>query len=381
MLGEYIKALILIFVAEMGDKTQILAMMFATRFKVSKVMLGILIGSLLNHGLAVVFGRYIGGRVPAHLLQMIAGIAFIMFAVWTLSDDEEEKDEGCETKSNKKKYGAIITVASAFFIGELGDKTQLTAITLAVDAIFPVIVLLGTVTGMLVTSGMGIFVGSKLGDKIPDVLIKIISGTVFLAFGIQKLFSATPARYINSLTISIFVLVILVTITLLIRAIILAHKSGKVSPYKRAAALLHDYALQMNKSVDDICLGTRYCGHCQEGACAIGYIRELTKGLIKVPSSNTEESLREEVKYYKNKFDVFKLTYLLAVTLNYLDVREDHQKALRVNEIRSVLEMMLFDRKVYWNDDIKDYLKRAQRYNEEVKVLLEAHLFDIKKLL
>ncbi|PKM94484.1 MAG: hypothetical protein CVU84_10480 [Firmicutes bacterium HGW-Firmicutes-1] len=376
MLGEYIKALFLIFFAEMGDKTQILAMMFATRFKVSKVMLGILIGSFLNHGIAVAFGKYIGGRIPAHLLQMIAGIAFIMFAIWTLSEDGEEEDD--KTASNKKKGGAVITVASAFFIGELGDKTQLTAITLSVDAVFPFVVLLGTVSGMLVTSGIGIYIGSKLGDRIPDILIKIISGTVFMVFGIQKLYSATPVQYINPITVSIFALVVLVTVTLLIRTILLARKLGKVSPYKRAAGLLHDYVEKVKNTVDDICLGPDYCGHCEKGACAIGYIRELTKDIIKIPIDHSEENLRQEVRYYKNKFDVYKLTYVLAVTLNYLDVSMDDRKERRVNEIRNVLEMMLFDTILPWNDDLDDYLERAEVVNKEVKMLVIRHLDGVK---
>lgn len=229
MITEYFQSLFLIFVAEMGDKTQILAMMFATQFKVSKVFIGIFIGSLLNHGLAVAFGSYIGGMIPSFILQMIAGTAFIGFAIWTLRESDEEKKE----TSSHRSYGAVITVALAFFVGELGDKTQLTAITLAVDAVFPIIVLMGTVSGMLVTSGIGIVIGSQLGDKIPDVFIKIASGSVFMIFGIIKLYNATPSNYVNPYTVTIFIGVIGYGILLLIKKILEIKNSGQDSVYNK----------------------------------------------------------------------------------------------------------------------------------------------------
>src|SRR6056297_3848201 len=147
MTGEFIKAFMLIFVAEMGDKTQILAMTFATRYSVKKVLLGIFIGSLLNHGLAVALGTVLSKRFPIDRIQIIAGLAFIFFAVWTLRNEDDEEEE-----NEKIKYGAVITVALAFFIGELGDKTQLAAITLAAASKHLLLVLAGTVSAMVATS-------------------------------------------------------------------------------------------------------------------------------------------------------------------------------------------------------------------------------------
>lgn len=91
MLQTYLQALFFIFAAEMGDKTQILAMMFATRYKTSKVLIGITIGAALNHGLAVLFGQLLGTVIPTYVLQVIAGLAFIGFALWTLKEDDEDE--------------------------------------------------------------------------------------------------------------------------------------------------------------------------------------------------------------------------------------------------------------------------------------------------
>jgi len=366
MIGEYIKALLLIFIAEMGDKTQILAMMFATRYKVTKVMLGICIGSFLNHGIAVVFGKYIGGKIPSHLLQMIAGAAFILFAIWTLSEDDEE--DLIEEESQKNR-GAVLTVAMAFFIGELGDKTQLTAITLSIDALYPFIILLGTVSGMILTSGIGIFVGAKMGDRIPDFLIKIISGTVFLIFGVQKLWQATPDQYITPLTVSVFTLSILVTVTLLMRSIIKARQAGKISAYKRVASHLHEYSKQIAESAKNICLGEGHCGLCKKGDCAIGYIKDLTNDLIKGDIIHDDKMLRDEIKFYKNKFDPVKLTYSLAVTIRFL-FRYQEIENTKVDEIKRVLEMLLFDSIIPPQSNVTDYIKQVGSRNIEIKKLL-----------
>jgi putative Ca2+/H+ antiporter (TMEM165/GDT1 family) len=212
-MAEFTKALFLVVVAEMGDKTQILAMAFATKFPVKKVLAGIFIGCLLNHGLAVIFGRCISEFIPINIVQIIAGLAFIGFALWSLKSEEEED----ECDEGKSKFGAVFTVSIAFFIGELGDKTQLTAITLATDAKNPIVILAGTVLGMVVTGSMGIFVGKKLGDKIPEFAIKIVATSIFMFFGLTKLYKSLPKEYLTTLNITIFIGVILAILSGLIR--------------------------------------------------------------------------------------------------------------------------------------------------------------------
>ncbi len=185
MIPDFIRSFLLIFIAEMGDKTQILAMAFATQFKVRSVLLGIFAGVLANHGIAVIIGSYLSDLIPIRTVQIIAGFCFIAFGLWTLKPEKEEE----ETQKSKKNWGPFLTVAAAFFIGELGDKTQLTAITLAADSQFPLIVLMGTVSAMMLTGGLGIFVGSKIGDKIPKPAIKITAAAIFLILGFFKLYT------------------------------------------------------------------------------------------------------------------------------------------------------------------------------------------------
>lgn len=172
---------------EMGDKTQLLAMAMATRYKFWKVMAGVLIATLLNHGLAVAVGALLAS-VPGWTgwVKFFAALLFIVFGVWALKPDKMDDD-----KPTKKSYGDIATVAIAFFIAEMGDKTQLATITLAAKYSYaPWLVLAGTTTGMLIADGIGIFVGVLLNRKLPDNALKLLASCVFVIFGLAGLWES-----------------------------------------------------------------------------------------------------------------------------------------------------------------------------------------------
>jgi len=247
MLGELIKAFFLVFVAEMGDKTQIIAMTFATQYTVAEVLLGVLIGVVLNHGIAIALGSYLSEIIPMNLIQIIAGAIFVVFGILSLREGKEDDE-----KENKKKYGPIATVAVAFFVGELGDKTQLTAMTLATEGRYPIFILMGTTLGMLATSGLGIFVGSKIGEKVPDILIKIISSFVFLFFGTLKLFQTVPARFISPLTIVVYFIVLSLIVYVLIRKLLYSRNLVEKSVLKEVAATLHVQSQKLSEVVKKI---------------------------------------------------------------------------------------------------------------------------------
>lgn len=166
--------------AEMGDKTQLLAMAFATKYKASKVMIGVFIATIFNHALAVAVGNYITRFDSAQVwIQGIASLSFIFFGLWTIRGDKLDGEENRITK-----YGAIATVTVAFFIAEMGDKTQLATIALA--AKFPgnpIWVLMGTLTGMMIADAIGIFVGVVMCKRIPERTVKLVSAAAFIVFG------------------------------------------------------------------------------------------------------------------------------------------------------------------------------------------------------
>lgn len=357
MLLQYVQALFFIFAAEMGDKTQILAMMFATKYKTSKVLLGIMIGSALNHGLAVIFGTLLGKVIPIYVLQIIAGVAFVGFAAWTLLVKEEDDENQDDLDSKKVSKSAILVVAMAFFLGELGgDKTQLTAITLSVSTAYPIIVLLGTVSGMIVTSGIGIFVGSKIGDKLPEALIKVVSSAIFLSFGILKLISSTPENLVNGLTVGIFVMVVGTTFLLLLRTTFKAHKNGVLTPYGIAARTLYDYAHKVESTVDELCRGVNHCGQCSGELCAVGFIRHLAKEMQTDAFDHNHQAMLREIKYHKDKFSRRKLVHVLQMNIKYLVTLEAKDKGYdEINMIREILELMLFEEVLAYEGSLAAY--------------------------
>jgi putative Ca2+/H+ antiporter (TMEM165/GDT1 family) len=175
----FLYSLLFVVLAEMGDKTQLLAMAFAARFAPVTVLSAVLVATLLNHGLAVVAGRFLTTVIPLEVISLVAALSFVLFGLWTLRGDTLEGEDEAHGG-----YGPFLTVAIAFFIAELGDKTQLATISLAVRYPDPLAVLLGTTTGMVIADAIGIVVGIVLGKRLPETAIRILSAAVFIFFGL-----------------------------------------------------------------------------------------------------------------------------------------------------------------------------------------------------
>jgi putative Ca2+/H+ antiporter (TMEM165/GDT1 family) len=173
----------------MGDKTQLLAMAFATRYRWQTVMWGVFAATVLNHLFAVVVGNYLTAIIPLQYIQIAAAISFIVFGLWTIRGDElqgEDKSRG---------YSPFWTVAIAFFFAEMGDKTQLATIALAAKFNQVLPVWLGTTAGMMVADAIGIIIGIVLGRKIPERAVKWFAALIFIVFGILGLYEYAP-RYL-----------------------------------------------------------------------------------------------------------------------------------------------------------------------------------------
>jgi putative Ca2+/H+ antiporter (TMEM165/GDT1 family) len=171
-------------VAEMGDKTQLLAMAFAARYRWQTVMWGVFAATLVNHFLAVVAGNYLTAFIPLKYIQVAAAASFIIFGLWTLRGDTLAGED------QRFHYSPFWTVAVAFFFAEMGDKTQLATVALATRYDSIVAVWLGTTSGMLVADAFGIIVVIVLGKKIPERFVKWFAALVFIAFGTIGLYNA-----------------------------------------------------------------------------------------------------------------------------------------------------------------------------------------------
>ena len=172
-------AFIMVVLAEMGDKTQLLAMAFASKYPWKKVMLGVLFATLLNHFVAIAAGIYLNTLVPQHIVEIVASVAFIVFGLWILKDDE------LGNEAEKNRFSIFWTVAIAFFLAEMGDKTQLATVALSAQIGSDLLtILIGTTAGMLVADGIGIALGAALHKYVPDRVVKKIASGIFILFGI-----------------------------------------------------------------------------------------------------------------------------------------------------------------------------------------------------
>lgn len=206
---SFIKALLLVVVAEMGDKTQLLAMAMASKYKVKHVFIGVLIATILNHALAVAVGSYLSSIIPMNLLKVIAAVSFLIFGLWTIRGDKLDDEE-----NKKVKFGPIVTVAVAFFIAEMGDKTQFMTITIAAENQQPLLILMGTTVGMLVADGIGILGGAWMCRHIPEVYIKWVAGIIFMLFGTLTLYNVVPTAFLGPIYIVLYLAIMGVLIYL-----------------------------------------------------------------------------------------------------------------------------------------------------------------------
>lgn len=170
--------------AEIGDKTQLLAFILAARFrKPLPIIAGILVATLLNHGLAGALGAWITALTSPEILRWVLGLSFIGMAIWTLIPDAIEEEE-TQIASRLGVFGATLVT---FFLAEMGDKTQIATVALAAHFPNPVLVVMGTTLGMLLADVPAVFVGDRLAKKIPMKLVHSIAAAIFAVLGILTL--------------------------------------------------------------------------------------------------------------------------------------------------------------------------------------------------
>jgi Ca2+/H+ antiporter, TMEM165/GDT1 family len=173
--------------AEVGDKTQLLAFILAARFKKPlPIIAGILCATLVNHGLAGALGAWITANVSAQVLRWVLGLSFIGMAIWTLIPDKIE-DEETRVAQKLGVFGATLVT---FFLAEMGDKTQIATVALAAHYGTPVLVVIGTTLGMLIADVPAVFVGDRLAAKIPMKAVHGIAAAIFAILGIATLLGA-----------------------------------------------------------------------------------------------------------------------------------------------------------------------------------------------
>jgi putative Ca2+/H+ antiporter (TMEM165/GDT1 family) len=173
--------------AEIGDKTQLLAFLLAARFKRPlPIIFGILIATLVNHALAGAVGAWLTRLVQPETLRWVLGLSFIGMAVWTMIPDKIEEDE-TNVSSKLGVFGATLVT---FFLAEMGDKTQIATVAMAAKYADMVWVVIGTTLGMMLANVPAVFAGDKLAERIPMKLVHGIAAALFAILGVATLMGA-----------------------------------------------------------------------------------------------------------------------------------------------------------------------------------------------
>ena len=181
----------LIFLAEMGDKTQFASMAFAAKFKASQVVLAISVSTVLNNALAVAAGSLISGVLSVSIIKTVSYALFILFGLWVLRGGDSKEDEA----GGKLIINPFWTIAAFFFISEFGDKTQIAAMTIAMKYGAPVQVFAGASMGMICANLIGIGAGAAIGEKAPPYIIRWVSAGIFFVFGFAGLWIVFYERF------------------------------------------------------------------------------------------------------------------------------------------------------------------------------------------
>jgi putative Ca2+/H+ antiporter (TMEM165/GDT1 family) len=170
----------LIFVAELGDKSQLMALAFATRYRFWPTILGITLATLLVHAGSVAIGRIAAAALPVGPINIVAGLAYLAFAVWTIRGDE--LGSGDEARAQREGRWAVLAIFTAFFLAELGDKTMLATVTLATTN-EPIGTWLGSTVGMVAADALAVGAGALLASRLSGRWVKMFAAASFVVFG------------------------------------------------------------------------------------------------------------------------------------------------------------------------------------------------------
>lgn len=209
-------ALVLIMIGELADKSQLLALVLATRYKTWQVITGIFIATFVVHFFTTLIGQFLGAAIPTNVIPWMTGLLFIGFGIWTLRGDKVEEGEA----DKGGRFGPVVATAIAFFLAELGDKTQIMTLAIAVDpgsalltylkSAGPMVqgwlqglgtpetvgaagrfwaVTFGSTLGMVIADAIAISIGRMLGTRVPERLMRRVSGAIFILFGVLSIAS------------------------------------------------------------------------------------------------------------------------------------------------------------------------------------------------
>lgn len=189
LIYPFIIAFTLVFISELGDKTQLLALSFSSKLKISTILLGVALGSLFSHGLAILFGSFLGNIEDLkfqYFIKIVTYISFIIFGIITLKSNDKNADSKSSNKNHfKSNFQYILFIAFSIAVGEFGDKTFLASIGLGIQyPSYKIMLVLGAISAMVASDLIAILFGKFLSKKVSEKTMQTFSGILFLIFGV-----------------------------------------------------------------------------------------------------------------------------------------------------------------------------------------------------
>jgi putative Ca2+/H+ antiporter (TMEM165/GDT1 family) len=172
--------------AEIGDKTQLLAFLLAAKFRRPvPIVLGIFVATIVNHACAAAVGAWVASAMGPNVMRWVMGVSFLVMAAWIMVPDKLDEDE-----TSLAKYGVFVTTVIAFFLAEMGDKTQIATVALAAryESMFAVVA--GTTAGMMLANVPAVLFGKRIARKVPLRLVHGIAAAMFAVLGVGTLLGA-----------------------------------------------------------------------------------------------------------------------------------------------------------------------------------------------
>ena len=181
-MAALLSSFVVVALAEMGDKTQLIALILGLRYRRPwTVMLGILIATIFNHALASALGVWGATKLQGPVLGWMLGLGFIAFGVWTLFPDR------ADTPAERPRWGPLLSTTVIFFFAEMGDKTQLATVALGARFASTLAVTAGTTAGMLTADGLAVFAGTRFAERVPMTLFRRVAAALFFIFGLASI--------------------------------------------------------------------------------------------------------------------------------------------------------------------------------------------------
>lgn len=220
---------------------------------------------------------------------------------------------------------------------------------------------------MIATGALGIFIGKKLGDKIPELGIKILAASIFLFFGLQKLFQTIPAQYLQVYTVLPFLCILTLVVLWMVYTLIQRRRAGIQSAFITKAKLLHDYYLHMKEDLNNLCLGLEYCCACQGNQCAVGQSKEIVRSALANQEWQEVSAAQENGTNHGDKpFTKEKVLDCLVDTLWLIGTVQEEKSLTNAHLIRNQMEKILLGQPVKEFADITSYLAKVGEIDAEL---------------